>query len=181
MLLSARRAHLVVVDIQERLTPAIHGLDSLLQQTGILVRAAGRLDIPVTVTEQYPKGLGHTLPSVAAGLPESAAVVSKVTFACTGEPAFLERIASCGRDQLVLCGMEAHICVLQTALGLRQQGWAVAVVADAVSSRTPENAARGLARMAAHGVDCVTTEMVLFEWLERAGTPQFRELSALVK
>lgn len=181
MILRAQESVLVVVDVQERLLPAIHDSDRVVRNTGMLLKGAAALSVPVLVTEQYPRGLGPTVEAVRAHLPADTPVIEKITFGSTGEPAFNAAIDGLKRRQIVLCGTEAHVCVLQTALGLRQQGHAVYLVADAVSSRTPANHTAALERMRAAGVTVVTTEMVLFEWMERAGTPVFKVVSALVK
>ncbi len=184
MLLSARRSHLLVVDIQARLMPAIHEGERVVRNTGILLQAAARLGIPVTVTEQYPKGLGATVEAVTGHLPQDTVVLPKITFSAAGDPAIASRLAELrgeGRDQVVICGAEAHVCVLQTALGIRANGEAVFVVGDAVSSRQPRDASAAHARLLHAGCDWVTTEMALFEWMERAGTDTFRALAALIK
>jgi len=180
MLLSPERSALVVVDVQERLAPAVHASDRVVHNVGVLLQAADRLGVPVLVTEQYPKGLGHTVGPLKERLPDGA-VVEKIHFSACGEPGFVERLDSLGRDQIVLTGMEAHVCVLQTALGLRSLGRTVYIVADATSSRTPGNAELGIERMRENGVEIVTTEMAVFEWMQRAGTPEFKALSALIK
>lgn len=181
MILRAEESVLVVVDVQERLLPAIHDAPRVVRNVTTLLTGAGLLGVPVIVTEQYPRGLGSTVESVRAALPAGTPTLEKITFACTGEPAFNDALAALGRRQIVVCGTEAHVCVLQTVLGLRQAGRAVHLVADAVSSRTPDNHAAAVQRMSAAGVPVVTTEMVLFEWMERAGTPQFKAVSALVR
>lgn len=180
MLLSHERSTLVVVDVQERLAPAVHAHDRVIRNTGILLDSARALGVPVLVSEQYPKGLGPTVPALRDKL-DGAAVVEKIHFGCAGEPEFLRRLDALDREQIVLCGMEAHVCVLQTALGLRALGRTVYLVADATSSRVPANAELGIARMRGAGVEIVSTEMVVFEWLHRAGTPAFKTLSALIK
>lgn len=180
MLLSAERSVLVVIDEQERLVPAIHEHERVVRNTTILMDAAAALDVPVLVSEQYPRGLGPTVTVVRQRV-DAAAVVEKIHFSCAAEPAFLEKLEATGRSQIVLAGTEAHVCVLQTALGLAGQGRTVALVADATSSRTPANAELGIARMARAGVEIVSTEMVVFEWLHRAGTPVFKTVSALIK
>ena len=181
MILRAQESVLVVVDVQERLLPAIHESARVVRHAGMLLKAAAALSVPVLVTEQYPRGLGPTVEAVRADLPPGTPVIEKITFGSTGEPAFNAVVEELKRPQIVLCGTEAHVCVMQTALGLRQQGHAVYLVGDAVSSRTPANHAAALERMRAAGVTIVTTEMVLFEWMERAGTPVFKVVSALVK
>lgn len=184
MLLSANRSHLYVVDIQARLTPAVAEAERLIERAAILLRAAERLQVPVTVTEQYPKGLGETVAAIKNVLPQSAAVLPKMTFSAMGDAAIAERAADLrgeGRNQAVICGAEAHVCVLQTALGLRAAGFEVFVVGDAVASRAPRSVSTAEARLLQAGCLWVTTEMVVFEWLERAGTDDFRALSALIK
>ncbi|WP_434618776.1 hydrolase [Azospirillum sp. B2RO_4] len=181
MILRAQESVLVVVDVQERLLPAIHDSERVVRNAAMLLKGAAALSVPVLVTEQYPRGLGPTVEAVRAHLPEGTPVIEKITFGSTGEPAFNAAVEALNRRQIVLCGTEAHVCVMQTALGLRQQGHAVYLVADAASSRTPANHAMALERMRAAGVTIVTTEMVLFEWMERAGTPVFKVVSALVK
>lgn len=183
MLLRAERAFLAVVDVQERLAPAMATPDAAIGRCGILMRAAARLGVPILVSEQYPRGLGRTVPALA-GLVMPDAVVEKIHFSCADEPAWVQRLEEFdagGRDQAVVCGMEAHVCVLQTALGLQEQGYRVAVAADAVSSRRVEDAGLALARLQQAGVTVVSTEMVVFEWLRRAGSAEFKELSALIK
>jgi len=184
MLLDASRSHLFVVDVQQRLFPAILDGEKLLPRIGILLRAAERLAVPVTVTEQYPKGLGPTVDGVRDALPGNAVVLEKMTFSAAYDEAIRERVEGLkreGRDQLVICGTEAHVCVLQSALKFRQMGFEVAVVADAVSSRAAESVSAACARLLHAGCHWVTTEMVVFEWLGRAGTDDFRALSALIK
>ncbi|HWA45967.1 MAG TPA: hydrolase [Hypericibacter adhaerens] len=184
MLVQRERACLLIIDMQERLLPAMAGLEPLLHQAGILIRAAKRLDLPILVSEQYPKGLGPTDPALRGLLGNEVSPLPKTHFSCADDPglkAELLALAEQGRDQAVILGVEAHVCVLQTALGLPQLGLAPFVVADAVASRRPESRQLALDRMARDGVEIVTTEMMLFEWLGQAGTPEFKELSALIR
>ncbi len=181
MFMRAEKSALVVVDVQARLLPAIHDSDRVLCNADILLKAADALSVPVILTEQYAKGLGETVKSVRAALPAGTPVIEKITFASTGEPAFVAALEGLGRRRVVLCGTEAHVCVLQTALGLLGLGYTVHLVADAVSSRSPANHAAAIERLRAAGVSVVTTEMVVFEWLERAGTPVFKTVSALIR
>ncbi|MFZ0692965.1 MAG: hydrolase [Alphaproteobacteria bacterium] len=180
MLLKRERSCLLVIDVQERLMTAMNEGARLIANTALLVKAARRLGVPVLVSEQYPKGLGPTLPELSALAPGES-VVTKMEFSCTEAPGYRDRLKATGRDQAVLAGIEAHVCVLQTALGLRTLGYPVFVVADAVASRRPASVALALDRMREAGCSIVTAEMVVFEWLGRAGTPEFKELSALVK
>ncbi|KAA2234689.1 isochorismatase family protein [Salinarimonas soli] len=184
MLLDARRSILVVVDIQERLLPVMQEPERVVRSTAMLLAGAGRLQVPVLVTEQYPRGIGHTVGPLREALPEGARVVEKLAFSGAREPAVAqaaEALRAGGRDQLVVAGIEAHVCVLQTALGFRALGYEVAVVADAVSSRAAHSLSAATARLLHAGCQWVTTEMVLFEWLERAGTEDFRALLPLIK
>lgn len=185
MLLSAERSALVIVDVQERLMPAVVESDRILRNIDVLLKAAGELKVPVLVSEQYPKGLGATVAAVRDALPADSVakdlVIEKITFSCAGEPAFMDRLVGLGRKQIVLVGAETHVCVLQTALQVAAAGFDVFLVADACSSRTVANAELAIARMRANGVEIVSTEMVIFEWMERAGTPSFKIISQLIK
>jgi nicotinamidase-related amidase len=184
MLMNASRSHLAVIDIQARLMPAIHEGEGLIRNVAILLEAAKRLGLPVTVTEQYPKGLGATVQTVLEALPDDAVTLPKTAFSAAREPSITERIAAMrgsGRDQLVICGAEAHICVLQSALEFRLSGFDVFVVADAVSSRSPHSVSAACARLLHAGCHWVTTEMVVFEWMGQAATNDFRALSPLFK
>jgi nicotinamidase-related amidase len=174
------RAGLVVVDIQERFAPVIHEWPRLIQNAQRLIRGARTLRLPVFWTEQYRKGLGPTVPEIAAELADLAPL-EKTAFDCCAAPGFLETLRARGVDDVLLCGIEAHVCVCQTALGLLDAGLRPFVVADAVSSRSPENARLGLERVRAAGGIIVSTEMILFELLERAGSQEFKQILALVK
>lgn len=176
MLIDVATSCLWVVDVQERLVPAIHEGARVVENTAWLMDIANQLDVPVVVSEQYPKGLGHTVEELARRAP-AGSTVEKMHFSCAASPACRERLESLGRSQVVLTGIEAHVCVLQTALGLVSQGNEVYVVADAVSSRRREDAALALERMGREGVRIVSREMVAFEWLHMAGTDTFRNIS----
>ena len=177
MLISAARSCLLIVDVQERLVPAIHEHEKLVAHCAWLMEVAAQLDVPVLMSEQYPRGLGPTLPVLRSMMPKHA-IMEKVHFSCGASPECRSRIDAVGRSQFVVAGVEAHICVLQTCLDLLELGKEVFLVADAVSSRDPRNAELALQRMGRAGVEIVCREMVLFEWAHRAGTAQFRELSA---
>jgi nicotinamidase-related amidase len=138
------------------------------------------LDIPVVATEQYPKGLGRTVPGLAESL-EPGEAVEKTSFNAVREGRVAEAVAASRRRQIVLTGAEAHVCVLQTALGLKAQGYWPVVVSDAVASRAPESVEAAIRRLTANGIEVVTTEMVLFEWLGEAGTSDFKALLDLIK
>ncbi|EJW10268.1 Isochorismatase [Rhodovulum sp. PH10] len=171
-----RRTTLLVIDFQDRLMPAIEAGEVLVENARRLLAAAETLDIPVVVTEQNAKGLGATV----AALPiDRARLVPKMTFDAVRAPGFLDGIPE--DHALVVAGCEAHVCVCQTVLALRATGRTVHVVRDAVGSRKAESKETALARMARHGADVVTTEMVVFEWLETAEHPRFREMVRLIK
>lgn len=180
MILNRTRSVLLVIDVQERLAPSMADSTETIRNCGVLMKAAARLGVPMIVSQQYPKGLGPTVPELAALAPADA-VFDKVHFSCAANPDIEARIESLARDQIVVTGMETHICVMQTALGLAERGFGVSVAGDATSSR--RNADRDLAfrRFAHSGIALVSTEMVMFEWLEQAGTPEFKELQALIK
>jgi len=146
----------------------------------ILLKAAARLAVPVLASEQYPKGLGHTVPALADLLPDGA-VVEKVSFSCLGDDEPKSRIAALKRPQAVVCGIETHVCVLQTAIDLAGAGYQVFVPRDATGSRAPLSVETAATRLARAGVEVVTTEMVVFEWMARAATPEFREVSKLIR
>lgn len=175
MLINGDRACFVLVDVQERLCPAMDDPRRVIVNNQRLLKGAALLDVPVLATEQYPQGIGHTMADLRPLLPDGA-VVEKMSFSAAGEAAFMDRLKGLGRDQVIVAGTEAHVCVQQTVLGLKAAGWDVFVVADACSSRHPVDEAASMARMAAAGVGVVTTEMVLFEWLGRADHPQFRTI-----
>jgi nicotinamidase-related amidase len=180
MLLQADRSLLLLVDTQTRLAPAIHDADACVRRCRLLIEAAKRLDVPVVAVEQYPEGLGPTVPELA-GLLEPAQVYAKRHFSCAGEPRIVAALEALARPTVVICGMEAHICVLQSALGLRALGFAPVVVADAVASRQPASREIALQRLQGHGIEIVTAEMVVFEWLREAATPAFRAILPLVR
>jgi nicotinamidase-related amidase len=180
MLLQADRSCLLLVDIQARLAPAVLDPDQVITRAGILRRAADTLAIPVIASEQYPKGLGPTVPELRATLEEHQ-ILSKTTFSCFRDEKLASQVRQLARMQVVVGGMEAHVCVLQTVVDLLHNRFSVFVVADAISSRLEQSRVLAIARMREAGAAIVTTEMVLFEWLERADHPQFRALSSLIK
>jgi nicotinamidase-related amidase len=175
MLMNAENSSLLVVDVQDRLLHHIHGWQELLSNVIWLVRVAKRIGVPVMATEQYPKGLGHTNAQLAGELPPGA-VAEKIHFSCASAQC-LPGLPGAQRPQVIVCGMESHVCVQQTALELRWQGKQVFVVADSVGSRDPADKELALQRMRGHGIEIVSREMVAFEWLRQAGTPVFKEIS----
>jgi len=158
-------------------------LGGVIKNTLILVEGARILGLPILVTEQYPKGIGPTVDALRSALGPEQAVIEKLSFSCAGEPAFLEALKGIGRDQIIVTGMETHVCVLQTVrdllLGNLAQG--VFCVEDAMISRTQENHRIGLSQMAFVGAMPTGTESVLFDLLVRAGSPEFKAISRLVK
>jgi len=176
MLITAEHSCLLVVDVQEKLINAVCEPQRVIDNTAWLLRIAARLDVPILASEQYPRGLGHTVAALQPLLP-AGSIMEKAHFSCTAAPACRARIEDCGRRQFIIAGIEAHVCVLQTALGLLEMGQEAYVVADAIASRAPANAELAVARMRAEGVRIVSREMVAFEWLNQAGTEIFREIS----
>jgi len=170
---------LVVVDMQVKLLPAIHERERVVRECRRLVEGAKSLGVPILWAEQNPRGLGPTEPALAAAIPGRP--LAKTTFSCLGDAEFRRRLSELSRRQAILCGIEAHVCVSQTALDLLEQGYAVHVAADAVSSRTPENRQIGLDRVRSGGGVITSVEMCLFEMLGGAEGPAFREVLALVK
>ena len=179
-MLGREDAVVLIVDVQERLAGVMEARERVSANCVRLIEAAKVLGIPALVTEQYPKGLGHTLPEILAALPEGAPV-EKMTFDCCGEPAFMQRLAGTGRKKIMLAGMEAHICVLQTALSLLGNGYTVHAVSDAMCSRTEHNWRVGLEMMRDAGAVVTCTETALFQLLGIAGTDEFRAVSKMVK
>lgn len=175
MLMNADASTLLVIDIQQKLVPVLDGAAALVEHSAWLIQVARRLGVPLLVSEQYPRGLGPTIAELQPLL-EGAAVIEKLHFSAAREPALFQAPGG-ERSQFVVCGCEAHICVLQTVLDLLSQGRQVFVVAEAVASRLPENKALALERMRQAGASIVSREMVAFEWLGRAGTELFRGMS----
>jgi nicotinamidase-related amidase len=171
---------LAVIDIQEKLLPPIFEKERLVRNAALLVRLAGILSLPVIVSTQYEKGLGQTVPEISALLTDAKAdakPIDKLEFGCFGNGEYCSAIGKlANRSTLLLCGMESHICVMQTALGALNQGLNVHVAADAVSSRTELNWKLGLNRMQAAGAILSSTEMMIYELLGKSGTSAFKEM-----
>jgi nicotinamidase-related amidase len=174
--LNPDRAALVVVDVQEGFRKAIPGFERIAQATATLIRGADALGVPVLVTEQYPKGLGQTAPEVAEHLPDGVEPLEKLVFSATGAEGF-----DLGeRDQALVCGVETHVCVNQTALELLDDGTEVHVAEDAVGSRFDESKQVGLHKMERAGAVLTSVETALFELLGRAGTDEFKLVQKLI-
>jgi nicotinamidase-related amidase len=175
-ILDVRNSTLLMIDMQARLMPAIDEAAAAIANARRLVDAAALLGVPALFTEQNPKGLGPTVPELR---PEESRILAKMDFDASRAPGFDERLPE--RHAVVIAGVEAHVCVLQTALGLVEKGRRVFVARDAIGSRRPESKDAALRRMERNGVEIVTTEMVVFEWLGDARNPRFKEAVALIK
>lgn len=175
--LDRERATVLVVDVQEGFRPVIDGFDDLLAATSTLLDGAAALNLPVIVTEQYPRGLGATVEELAGHLDDGTTRLEKTVFSATDAEGF----DLGGRDQVLLLGIESHICIHQTAQGLRREGVEVTLIADAISSRTQFNRQLGISRMEAEGAVSSSVEMALFELLGAAGSPEFKAIQKLVK
>lgn len=178
VLVDASGSLLLLVDFQKRLMPAIADGPAAVANAVRLAEAAGLLDVPVAATEQNPDGLGPTVDELAS-YPQM--VLIKTAFCATSEPGFETLLPPSGAERIVVAGCEAHVCVLQTVIGLRERGHRVVLVSDAVGSRTAKNHQAALVRAREHGAEVVTTEMVLFEWLADSHHPRFRDVQKLIK
>jgi len=175
-MLQAARTALVVVDVQEKLLPAIFEKERVVRNSLLLLRLAEALELPVVLTTQYKKGLGETIPEILEAAP-GIEPIDKVSFGCFGSSAFVERLENIKqRDQLVVAGIEAHICVNQTVLGAIVAGYEVHVAGDATSSRTEANGRVGLSRMEIAGARISSAEMAIYELLGRSDTPAFKKM-----
>ena len=170
----------MLVDMQTGLVPAMATAAATTKACALLLTAAREVGVPIAISEQYPKGLGRTVPELAS-LAGTNQFFEKIEFSCHANPGLQAALMAGDRGQIVIAGIEAHVCVLQTALDLRAAGREVFVVADAISSRQPESRAVAIERMAKAGVEIVTAEMVLFEWLRTAAAAEFKALSRLIR
>lgn len=183
MLCQAQASQLLIIDIQERLCSTMPDkiLAQVIKNTNILIEAANRLAIPVIRTEQYPKGLGPTHADIHGHDSEQHAVYEKICFSSCGATGMETHLRDVHRPQVIITGMEAHICVLQTAIELHALGKQVFVVEDGVVSRNKHNFRNAMARLRQAGIVITNTESVLFEWLKDASNPQFKDLSKLIR
>jgi len=179
-MLEAESCCLVVVDVQGKLAQSMHGREQLYKNIQILIQAARILQIPFIWCQQCPESLGPTVPEIAELLPDEQPV-NKAGFSCWGSEQFRTRLRALGRPAVLLCGIETHICIYQTALQLAAGGYDVTVVADAVSSRTPENKQMGLKQIERNGAELRSVEMLLFELLKTARHAQFKQIATLIK
>lgn len=174
------KAILVVIDFQERIFPAIHENEKLMRNVPLLIEGMKALGVPVIVTEQYVRGLGPTIPAIAEKI-EGTGRIEKSSFSCCDEPGFMMELASSGRDQVIITGIESHVCVLQTAIDLQHAGYHTTVVEDCVSSRKPNDKLIALDRMRREGITLTTYEAILFELLRYSGGETFKIISRIVK
>ncbi len=179
-LLSRERSVLVIIDVQEKLFPHISERQRILPRIDLLLSAAKVLAVPVILTEQYPKGLGTTIVEIRQALPAYDPLV-KIDFSCVPATGFKERLTAYHRDQILLAGIETHVCVSQTALELASQGKKVFVIADATGSQRPLDAQIAVRRLERNGIAVTTAEAVVFEWLRRAGTDEFKAIQSKLK
>lgn len=177
-LLGRQESLLLIVDVQEKLMPAISNGDGVAKSIAGLAQAAKLAEVPIIATEQYPQGLGNTVSEVQARLTDPC--LEKITFSCLGDDAIREAIKSHSRRSVLVCGVETHVCIQQTALDLLSEGYTVYVAADAVSSRRSDDHDWAIRRMAAQGVTPTTREACLFEWCEQAGTDLFKAIRKLL-
>jgi nicotinamidase-related amidase len=181
MLIERDKTQVLVIDEQEKLLPAMHEAERVIERTAILLQVARTLQLPTTVTEQYPQGLGPTVPQLLDLVPSREHVFAKTQFSAAAHPQVAARLEAVRRPQVVIAGVEAHVCVAQTATMLRARGHEVFLVADAISSRRSDSVTLAFDRLRPLGVWIVNVEQVLFECLGEAGTPEFRALSKLIR
>lgn len=171
----------LIIDVQEKLLNAVFNKEQVEKKSAIVAEAAKILGIPVVVTEQYPKGLGNTIPAVKDALAEDTEVFEKTAFSALNNEEILEAIKKHNKKQILIFGIETHICVSQTTAALRELGYDVCVIKDACGSRAEEEYLAGLERMKDNGAYIITTEIALFEWLKGAKHPNFKAVQALIK
>ncbi len=170
----------VIVDVQEKLLPYVTEKERVVENLRMLIKFADIMDIPIVLTEHYPKGLGVTVPEIKEIL-KIYEPIDKVIFSCFGAPRFRARLRELGAKRLMIAGIESHICIEQTALDALNLGYDVHIIADAISSRTPENLKIGIEKMRQFGAVISSTEMVMYEIMERADTKEFKDVLKLVK
>jgi nicotinamidase-related amidase len=183
MVIAREQTAVIMIDVQERLFPAMDAdhREEVMRNLKVLAAAARRLQLLTLVTEQYPKGLGHTLQELKEALPTGLEPIEKVAFSCWGVETFRSRLTASGARHVLVGGIEAHVCVLMSALDLLSAGYSVHVVADAVTSRTQANWRLAMAQLRQAGAVVTTTETALFQLLRQADTDDFRELARLIR
>jgi nicotinamidase-related amidase len=179
-MLDIQKCCLVVVDVQGKLAQLMYDKQALFKNIQILIKAAKILNIPILWCQQCPEALGPTVPEIAQLLTDNEPL-NKAAFSCCGAEPFNTKLNELARQQVLLCGIEAHICIYQTAVDLFRKGFSVDVLADAISSRTLENKQIAISRMAAERINISCTEMALFELLKTAEHPQFKKIAKLIK
>jgi nicotinamidase-related amidase len=179
----AQHSQLLIIDIQERLASAMPAdvLEKIIKNNNVLLTAASELNIPVIHSEQYPKGLGNTVAAITEHLPKKSHAITKTSFSCANADGFNNFLAKQKRQQIIITGIESHICVLQSAIDLQHQGYTVYVVEDAICSRKKLNHMNAIERLRQSGIIISTVESVLFEWLRDAQHTSFKYISALIK
>jgi len=180
MRLNPKQAVLLIIDMQERFVPVIHDYQSILIAVQKMIRGAQVLDVPILLTEQYPKGLGATVPEIRPLIPDVKAI-EKLSFSCCGSSDFLAQLKQLNRQQILVCGIETHVCVYQSCSDLQKLGYEIHLLQDCVSSRKPNDRLFALQKLQTMGVSLTGVEMALFEMLQVAGTPVFKEISRIVK
>lgn len=170
----------IPVDFQERLVPAIDNGSAIVKKSAMLINGLRILDIPIVITRQYPKGLGDIVPEIKEVL-DSYETYDKLSFSVCGEQSFMVHITQSDRKNVVVCGIEAHVCVLQTVIDLKAKGYTPVLVADCIGSRNPEDMKYAITRARDEGAVITTAESILFELTEKAGTDKFKAISKLVK
>lgn len=180
MRMNTENSILILIDVQGKLAQLMHDKERLFANLVILAKGCRILGVPILWCQQNPRALGPTIPELLEHL-QGLSPIDKMSFSCCGEPAFDEALRKIDQRQAILCGIESHVCVYQTAADLRVRDYEVAVVADAVSSRIPDNKQTALSRMQAEGVCVTSTEMLLFEWMKTATHAQFKEVARLVR
>ena len=171
----------LIIDVQDKLLNAVFNKEQVEKKSAIVAEAAKILGIPVVVTEQYPKGLGNTIPAVKDALAEDTEIFEKTAFSALNNEEILEAIKKHNKKQILIFGIETHICVSQTTAAFRELGYEVSVIKDACGSRAEEEYLAGLERMKDNGAYIITTEIALFEWLKGAKHPNFKAVQALIK
>ena len=179
-MLDIQKCCLVVVDVQGKLAQLMYNKEGLFSNIQILIKAAKILNIPMIWCQQCPEALGATVTSISELLSDNEPI-DKASFSCCAEERFNSKLKGLSRQHVLLCGIEAHVCIYQTAVDLLQKGYDVEVIADAVSSRTPENKQLAITRMQSQGVTVTSVEMALFELLRTAEHPQFKQIAKLIK
>ena len=180
-LLDPKSSALLVIDIQEKFVGIVKDCALLEKRARILVQAAGILGVPIVVSEQYPKGLGPTVSGVRDSLPEGSVVLDKTAFGCLGDAGIKAEIAKLGKKQILVCGLETHVCVNQTVFQLLEEGYEVHLAVDALACRDEKNKEIGLRKMEQGGAIPSCSEMAIFEWMGRSKHENFKELQALIK